>query len=309
MWQRWMVVHKVVLKTVLPVLRHLPHRASVAILGAMGRLDLTLVPKQAKLYEAAVAEAAKRIGADWDVKKVSHALSRQTYRWRTRDFLLDGRGDAKVSRWFKVIGREHLDAAMAEGRGVIMLANHFGSHLLSSHWMFREGYPLRWFSEKPRNVSNFMAKKFQTNGPLGQERMFISRRSTPADAASAILRASRALSAGMIVKVACDVRWSGAHTAMASFLGRSLSFTKTWVNLAAMSGAAIMPVFCRLEEDGTYVLEFLPTYHVPPDAPRTGQDAWWVQNALNAIEEQVRLHPEQSNDYFFWADEIGEQAA
>ena len=48
MWQRWMIVHKVVLKTVLPVLQRLPHRVSVALLGAMGRLDLVLLPKQAQ---------------------------------------------------------------------------------------------------------------------------------------------------------------------------------------------------------------------------------------------------------------------
>ncbi len=308
MWQRWMIVHKVVLKTVLPVLRRLPHRVSVALLGAMGRLDLLLVPNQAKKYETAVAEAAERLGCSWDVKDVSRKLSRHTYRWRARDFLLDGRSDRQIAPWFKVIGREHLDAAVAKGQGVVLLANHFGSHLLTSHWLFRQGYPLRWFSERPRNVSKYMTKQFQTDGPLGQARMFISRRSTPADAASSILRAGRALNAGLLVKVACDVRWCGTHTANASFLGRPLSFSKTWVSLAAMSGAAVLPVFCRIEEDGIYHLEFLPSYHVPKEVGRTGQDSWWVQNALNVVEDRVKHYPEQSNDYFFWG-EVEEQVA
>jgi KDO2-lipid IV(A) lauroyltransferase len=310
MWQRWMVVHKVVLKTVLPVLQHLPHRLSVSLLGAMGGLDLVLVPKQARLYEAAVAEVRDRLGADWDPKSVSRNLARQTYRWRARDFLLDGVPDQTIAKWFKVTGREHLDAALAEGKGVVLLANHFGSHLLTSHWLFRQGIPLRWFSEKPRNVSKYMAKQFKTDGPMGQDRMFISRRSTPADAASSILRAGRALTGGMLVKVACDVRWNGAHTSKATFLGREMNFSKTWVNLAAMSDAAVLPVFCRLDDDGFYHLDFLPSYHVPKDVLRTGQDAWWVQNSLNAVEEFVRKYPEQSNDYFFWDDEeVTPQAA
>ena len=308
MWQRWMIVHKVVLKTVLPVLRRLPHRVSVAMLGAMGRLDLVLIPKQARMYEAAVAEASTRLGCAWDVKAVSRELARQTYRWRVRDHLLDGQTDLKVAPWFKVLGREHLDAAVAEGRGVVLLANHFGSHLLTSHWLFRQGYPLRWFSEKPRHVSKYMADQLNSEGPLGQARMFISRHSTPADAASSILRAGRALNAGLLVKVACDVRWCGAHTTEASFLGRPLSFSKTWVNLAAMSGAAVLPVFCRMEEDGVFHLEFLPSYRVPKDVVRTGQDSWWVQNALNAVEEQVKHYPEQSNDYFFWTEAEGNAA-
>ena len=309
MWQRWMIVHKVVLKAVLPVLRRLPHRVSVALLGAMGGLDLVVVPKQRAMYESAVAEAGRRLGCDWDPRRVSRGLARQTYRWRARDFLLDGRTDRRVAGWFKVIGREHLDVAVAQGKGIVLLANHFGSHLLTSHWLFRQGYPLRWFSEKPRNVSKFMAKAFDTGGPLGQNRMFISRRSTPADAASSILRASKALNAGMIVKVACDVRWCGQHTARAAFLGHHVTFSKTWVNLAAMTGAAVVPVFCHMEEDGIYHLEFLPGYQVPKDVPHTGQDAWWVQNALNVVEERVRHYPEQSNDYFFWTDDVEGHAA
>lgn len=308
MRQRWMIVHKVVLKTVLPVLRRLPHRIAVALLGAMGRLDLLIIPKQAALYESAVAEAGRRLGVEWDTRALSRSLARQTYRWRARDFLLDGRTDLRVAPWFEVSGREHLDAALAEGRGVILLANHFGSHLLTSHWLFRQEYPLRWFSERPRSISKFMGRRFETVGPLGQEKMFISRRSTPADAASAILRASRALGAGMIVKVACDVRWCGNHTASAEFLGKNLSFSKTWVTLAAMSGASVVPAFCRLDDSGTYHLEFLPGYVVPREAPVNGQDAWWVQAALNVVEERVRHHPEQSNDYFFW-DDVDEQAA
>jgi lauroyl/myristoyl acyltransferase len=308
MWQRWMIVHKVVLKTVLPVLQRLPHRVSVALLGVMGRLDLAVVPKQCLMYESAVAEAARRLGCEWDPRVVSRKLARQTYRWRARDFLLDGRSDRRIAPWFKVIGREHLDAAVAQGKGVVLLANHFGSHLLTSHWLFRNGYPLRWFSEKPRNVSKYMTRQFDTDGPLGQARMFISRRSTPADAASSILRASRALGAGMIVKVACDVRWCGNHTAQARFLGHPQSFSKTWINLAAISGATVVPVFCQMDERGIYHLEFLPGYQVPKDAPRNGQDAWWVQNALNVVEERVRHYPEQSNDYFFWGD-LEEQAA
>ncbi len=302
MWQRWMIVHKVVLKAVLPVLQRLPHRVSVALLGAMGRLDLLVLPRQGAMYESAVGDAARRLGCVWDVRAISRRLARQTYRWRARDFLLDGRSDRRIDPWFRVYGREHLDSAIAEGRGVILLANHFGSHLLTSHWMFRQRYPLRWFSEKPRNVSRYMARQFETDGPLGQARMFISRRSTPADAASAILRASRALGAGMIVKVACDVRWCGSHTASATFLGQALSFSKTWVTLAAMSGAKVVPVFCRMDERGTYHLEFLPGYHVPKDVPRHGQDSWWVQNALNGVEDRVRHYPEQSNDYFFWRE-------
>src|SRR4051794_15003117 len=111
MWQRWMVVHKIVLTGVLPALRWLPYRVAYWWLGVMGRLDLGLVPNQARLYERAVAGGARRLGARWDVRAVSRALARQTYRWRVRDRLLDGMPDARFQSLFRVTGRDRLDAA------------------------------------------------------------------------------------------------------------------------------------------------------------------------------------------------------
>jgi phosphatidylinositol dimannoside acyltransferase len=300
MWQRWMIVHKICLKTVLPVLRLLPHRLANTLLGVMGRLDLIVVPNQTRLYEAAVADGARRLGRDWNIRSVSRALGRQTYRWRTRDLLLDGRSDAGVSPWFHVSGRDRLDDALARGRGVILLANHFGAHVLISHWMFRRGYPVRWFGERPRNVSSYLTRQLETDGPLGQSRLFLSRRAGVTDAASSIAQAARILNAGMILKIASDVRWTTGKVADAVFLNRRESFAASWVYLAAMTGAAVVPAFCRLDEAGMYHLEFDESFHVPSSARRGPELAPWVQQALDGVERRVREHPEQSNDYFFW---------
>jgi KDO2-lipid IV(A) lauroyltransferase len=305
MWQRWMIVHKICLKTVLPVLRVLPHRLANFLLGVMGRLDLIVVPNQTRLYEAAVADGARRLGRNWNVRSVSRNLGRQTYRWRTRDLLLDGRSNARVAPWFQVSGQDRLDAAIARGKGVILLANHFGSHVLISHWMFRQGYPLRWFGERPRNVSSYLIRQLESDGPLGQSRLFLSRRAGVTDAASSIAQAARILNAGMILKIACDVRWTTGKVALATFLNRRESFTASWVYLAAMTGAAVVPAFCRLDEAGTYHLEFDEAFEVPATARRGEELAPWVQHALDGVEQRVREYPEQSNDYFFWEAAVG----
>ncbi|AGA27120.1 lysophospholipid acyltransferase family protein [Singulisphaera acidiphila] len=307
MWQRWMIVHKVVLQVVLPVLRRLPYRLSIRLLGIMGRLDLLVIPHQTRLYEEAVAGAAERLGCDWNVRAVSRALARQTYRWRTRDLLLDGRSDRWIDPLFQVSGRDKLEAAQARGKGVILLANHFGSHVLMTHWLFRQGFPLRWFGEKPRNISEYLIDKFQSEGTHGQAGLFVSRKAGTAEGASTIYHAARILNAGLIVKIACDVRWNDAKAVSASFLGRTESFSTTWVTLAAMTGAAVVPAFCRMDEQGTFHLDFRDPLIVPPDARRPGRAIEWVDRALDTLEEQVRLFPEQSNDYFFW-EAVEEQA-
>jgi KDO2-lipid IV(A) lauroyltransferase len=203
---------------------------------------------------------------------------------------------------FTVVGKEHLDAATAQGRGCIVLANHFGAHLLPAHWLFREEYPVRFYMERPRHISRYLSRHFQTDGPLGQDKLFISRQGVPADSASSILRAARAIKAGLLLYLAGDVRWTGKLTEVAQFLGRSTRFSTTWVVLAALTEAPVVMVFCRMEPDGRYHIEFLPAFQVPKEVPDQGQSAAWVRHFVAILEEQVRAHPTNSNDYFFWRD-------
>ena len=288
------------LRVLMPLLRRVPAPMSAAVVDGLGWINYNLVPGNREIYERAVRRGRDETGEVWDDPVVARQLATGLVHWRSRDRLLDGLTDAQALGRFEVEGRDHLDRAYAQHRGVILLGNHFGSHLHPSHWLYREGFPLRLFMERPRNVSKYMTSQFGTDGALGQEKLFISRRSTPTEAAGSILRAMRMLNTGMVLQIACDVRWQGAHTAPAQFLGATYLFSTTWVVLAAMTGAPVVPVFCRPDGQGRYVLEFQSSFRVPAAAPRNGQDAQYVQRGLDAIAEQVRQHPHLSNDYFTW---------
>jgi KDO2-lipid IV(A) lauroyltransferase len=216
--------------------------------------------------------------------------------------LLDGVSDHRADPMFVVSGRENLEAAYGLGRGCIVLASHFGAHLLPAHWLFRQNFPLRFYMERPRHISRFMARHFDTNGPLGQEKLFISRQGQPADSASSILRAAKTLKAGMLLYLAGDVRWTGQMTESARFLGQTMRFSTTWVVLAAMTESPVVMVFCRMEPDGRYHMEFRPAFYVPKNAAEKGKAAESVQLFLEILEEQVRRYPANSNDYFFWSE-------
>jgi lauroyl/myristoyl acyltransferase len=84
-----------------------------------------------------------------------------------------------------------------------------------------------------------------------------------------------------------------------------LRFSTTWVTLAAMTEAPVVMVFCRMEPDGRYHIEFRPAFHVPKDATEKGKTPDWVRHFIEILEDQVRRYPSNSNDYFFWntADE------
>lgn len=106
----------------------------------------------------------------------------------------------------------------------------------------------------------------------------------------------------MILMIAGDVRWSGAQNSPAEFLGRRYTFSNTWVKLAAMTGVAIVPVFCRIGDDNIYHLEFQAPYTIPRDETEPEQISARVQHFLRTIEVQVERYPTNSNEYFFWGD-------
>jgi KDO2-lipid IV(A) lauroyltransferase len=229
-------------------------------------------------------------------------LAANHLRWRARDLLLDGLSNQEAAPMFNVEGREALDAAFAQGKGVLLLFNHFGPFLMPAHWLVREGYPLRWLTERPRHISKLVERTFESDGPFGQRRLFMSRKAGVAEGGSSIRRAVRILKAGMIVQIAGDVRGSGPRTAPGMFLGQSYTFTTTWLTLAALAGSSVVPAFSWIEPDGTYHLEFLPAFSIPSDTPKKSDFAPWVQRYLDAIEERVKRHPANSGDYLFWAE-------
>lgn len=303
MASRLIKLRKRIVRWIVPLLRAGSPRTGARLLAGAGRLEHDVCPGVRRRHAEVVRRWSAHFACDWDVAAVSRELAANESRWRARDLLLDGLDDRKLDRLVRVRHRDHLDAALAEGRGVVLLANHYGSHLVPSHWLIRKGYPLRLYMERPHHVSKLLGRHLAADGPLGQAGMLISRKkSGSAESAAMILRAVKVLRAGMVLCLAGDVRWSGPNTAPARFLGREHTFTATWAILAALVGSPVVPVFCRMARNGAYDLEFRPAFHVPPDAVATGQVPRYVQGFLDTIEEQLRLDPANGNEYALWSD-------
>jgi KDO2-lipid IV(A) lauroyltransferase len=301
-------IRKGFLKRILPFIRWLPLTTASGLLSGFGELEYRLHKPLRKAFLDAVREANELLDCDWNVPRTSRELAGNQILWRTRDLLLDGVSDRRADEMFTILGREHLDAALALDKGCMVLTSHFGAHMLPAHWMYRQNYPIRLYMERPRNISRFMAQRFDADGALSQNKLFISRKGESTDAASSILRAARVLKGGLVLFLAGDVRWSGQMTATARFLGRTLRFSTTWTHLASMTSSPVVIVHCRIGSDRRYHIEFHPPFQVPCDVVQKGQTGYWVQHFMSMLEEQIRLHPTNSNDYLFWR-ESEEQAA
>jgi KDO2-lipid IV(A) lauroyltransferase len=296
-------VRKKLIACCLPALRRLPAPTASRLIATLGELELWVNPVRRLHYARAVRESARRLGWGCKTQPVARRLAGNALRWHARDALLDDLPDESLENVLTVSGREHLDAAASAGKGIVLLFNHFGPFLIPAYWLVREGYPLRWFTERPRHVSRLVEATFSIGGPLGQDGLFLSRKLTPSQGGTILRRAVRILGAGMIVQAAGDVRWAGARCVTARFLDRDYQFTTNWVVLAARSGAPVLPVYSLMNQDGTYRIEFLPPEWIGPKAAAPALAAPWVQRNLTRLESYVKQYPDNSGDYFFWNNE------
>lgn len=294
---------KRLVKTLLPPLRGVSPTFAARSLDAFGSATYTLSPAARARFRGPLESWSRALGCDWDHPEVARRMAGNELRWLSRDLVLDGLSDTSFDRMFHIEGRHHLDEARARGGGLLLLVSHYGSQMIPVHWMLRKDYPLRVYMERPNSISRFLAARFREEGPLGQAGMFISRGdASAAESATSIMRAVQVLKAGMVLCLAGDVRWSGAHTAIGRFLGVEQSFTATWAVLAGMARAVIVPAFSRMLPDGRYCLEFQPASSLPPEASSRRHIGSHVQHFLDRVEEQIRLDPSNAVEYLTWSE-------
>jgi KDO2-lipid IV(A) lauroyltransferase len=177
-------------------------------------------------------------------------------------------------------GREHLDAALARGRGVLLAAPHLGSWELLNLWMSTQG-PLTILYRVPQRAE-FEPLLVDARGALGAE-------AVRAEAAGVRLLFRR-LKEGRMVGILPDQRPKGGEGVEAPFFGRPAVTMTLLCRLAHKTGAPV--VFgCaeRLPRGAGFVLHFLPAEPAVGDA-----DPATAAAAMNrGIEALVRIAPEQ----------------
>ncbi len=279
----------------LPALRRLGPARGDALLGNLGRLAAAWPPRR-KALTVALERGRVVLGVDWPLATTRPALAANVARYLARDYPLDGLPDAAMAERFDVQGFEHVENARGQGRGVILLGSHLGAHLASIHWLYRQNLTARLLVQRPRHVSHDLQRWFdRAEGPLPQSEFFLRRGLPPAEAARRVLRARDALRAGMIVYLNGDIPWKSTSARDGRLLGRSQPFLAFWADLAVLSKAPVVPVFCRHQPGGRYVLRFDPPWHLT-----SGGETEAVTRYLSRLEHEIRAHPAEAVPYLTW---------
>jgi len=184
----------------------------------------------------------------------------------------------RLQKLHNVDGFNHLNAALEQGNGVILLGAHFttleiGSRLLALHIpytaMYREhNNPLFDAVMRKRRESYFDAthERKDVRGTL------------------------RSLKANKAVWYAADQDYGRQHSVFAPFFGVPAALITATARLSKLSGAPVVPFFQTRREDGSgYDLKLLPAIENFPSE----EDVADATLLNHIIEEEIRLQPAQ----------------
>jgi KDO2-lipid IV(A) lauroyltransferase len=230
-------------------------------------------------------------------------LARDFFRFRSCQVVdvMRLRGRAwSLGRLVEIRGREHLDAALAGGKGAILCSAHFGSHSCAFSLLHASGFPVtsigRWhwnytpgLTSVERRFCDFVwARRVQRHRQRPNIEPWPGRVQVAAQAA-AVLRAKE------VVTICSDAAPLDAERARAievPLLGRQASLLPGVVTLARLTGAPVLMAFVHRSADYRHqVLE------ISPPVPMHGETATAFGRCVAAMDAAIRTSPAQ---WIFW---------
>ena len=229
---------------------------------------------------AALDNYAAALGRQPDDPMVARVARRafQNYGRMLMDFVLLGSLSpqdliARVS----VHGREHLEAALAQGRGVIMAVPHMGSWDMAGSYAGAAGYRVSAVAERfPGSLNDAVVK---TRQRFGLEVIALGR--------SAVRAITAALQANRIVALLCDLEQGPGVDVR--FFGRPAVVPGGPAAFALKTGAALLPSCQYSVGNGRHDIHLDPPLSIGPGESREGV----MQRVIDRFEEFIKERPDQ----------------
>ena len=213
------------------------------------------------------------------------------------------RGRARsLGKLVEIRGREHLDAALAEGNGAILCSAHFGSCNSAFSLLHASGFPLTTIGRSPSNQWPDMSSAERWLWEFVYTRRLRRHRQRPIieplpGRIQVVAQAAVALRANEVVTISSDAPPLDADLSRAvevPFLGRQARFLPGVVTFARLTGAPVLMVFMhRLADYRHQVLE------ISPPVPVEGETVGAFGRCVAAMEAAIRASPAH---WVYWAD-------
>lgn len=255
----------------------LPFRAQMTLGRALGRLAYMLLRERrhiaarnidACLRDLPVEERARILAQHFE--SLGQSIVEMAMGWF-------GRAEA-VRQRVDVEGAEHLEAALAKGKGVILFSAHFTT------------FEFFWPALKPLCPKLAGMYKSQRNPVMNRAMQRGRGRSYDVQIAKDNVREMlRTLRENTVFWYASDQSYGGKGAVLLPFFGEPAMTNTAIGRIAKASGAAVLPYCCRRLTNGRYVM----TIGAPLDGVPSGDEVADTRALTRKLEEYIRLSPEQ----------------
>jgi len=182
-------------------------------------------------------------------------------------------------------GLEHLDTALAKGKGVIIPTMHYYNAELLNGALAALGYPVYWVI---REVDNTFLDRKMDSIRAGSGMKVIKKE-------RALREMLAKLREGKIVSVTVDQKAS-FNAVWVRFLGRWSATVKSPAVISLRTGAAIVPMFSIPQPDNTHKAYFLPAISYQPTGV-TNEDVFNISRIVADLQSEfIKKHP----GVWFW---------
>jgi lauroyl/myristoyl acyltransferase len=191
-----------------------------------------------------------------------------------------------------VEGMQHLESAVARGKGVILLAGHFPANRLAGQYLRARGYAV--LSLRNRRATNVaegrLGRRFLRPRWIELQNIAFPDQVDVRDPECS-LTILRRMRAGGLAALLLDGR-PGTNPVEHLFLGRPQSIPTGIFQIVRLSGCAVVPMLCVGRSDG-FRIRFDPMLDVLPAPTRDAFVSSNLPQFVTAIERQVVENPEE----------------
>jgi KDO2-lipid IV(A) lauroyltransferase len=217
------------------------------------------------------------------------------------------RGRARsLGKLVEIRGREHLDAALAAGKGAILCSAHFGSYDCAFSLLNASGFPVtsigRWWWNYPPEGSSAVRRMwdFVFARRVHRHRQRPNIEPWPGRVQVA-LQAASVLRGNEVVTICSEAPPLDAElnrTIEVPFLGRQARFLPGVVTLAQVTGAPVLMISVHRAADYRHQV-----VEISPPVPMEGETAAAFERCVAAIGAAITAHPAEW-DFWFEQDDL-----
>ena len=265
------------------LVRALPRRTALALGRYLGGLARYCQPRRAAIARGNLATALPELAqAD------QATILAQTFVNLGANFVemlrLDKITEKELRDRYTLIGKAHIDAALAHGRGAILLTGHLGFWEAGAYLLAQAGYRPAFVAKPMRNplVDSYFRRMREASG------------SSYIDSRRGARRILKALQENRMVGVLMDQHAGKRQGIAVPFFDRPAWTTPIITEMAMKYQVPVIPAFARRTEDDCHEVTIQPHFFLEGNGNDSVRENTTRLNRI--IEDAVRRDPAQ----WFW---------